>query len=65
MRAVVVNRTLKPSPEPSNTGALAEVVSAELRERDVDVETVRAVDLNLRPGVQTDMGPGDDWPPHP
>ncbi|WP_431929223.1 flavodoxin family protein [Nonomuraea jabiensis] len=62
MQAVVINCTLKPSPEPSNTEALAEVVSAELRKRDVDVDTIRAVDLDIRPGVQTDMGPGDDWP---
>ncbi|MBB1244399.1 flavodoxin family protein [Streptomyces durbertensis] len=62
MRALVVNCTLKPSPEPSNTEALAEVVAAELRRRDVTVDTVRAVDLNLRPGVETDMGDGDDWP---
>ncbi|MQY04690.1 flavodoxin family protein [Actinomadura macrotermitis] len=62
MRAVVINCTLKPSPETTNTGALAEVVVGALRERGVQVETVRAVDLNLPPGVRTDMGEGDDWP---
>ncbi|WP_061300058.1 flavodoxin family protein [Herbidospora cretacea] len=62
MRALVINCTLKPSPAPSNTEALADVVSAELRRRGVEVETVRAVDLDIRPGVKTDMGPGDDWP---
>ncbi|WP_219463676.1 flavodoxin family protein [Nonomuraea rhizosphaerae] len=62
MRAVVINCTLKPGPEQSNTEALAEVVAAELRERKVEVDTVRAVDLDIRPGVQTDMGPGDGWP---
>ncbi|WP_062430333.1 flavodoxin family protein [Herbidospora daliensis] len=62
MKALVINCTLKPSPAPSNTQALADVVIAELGRRGVEVETVRAVDLNLLPGVQTDMGPGDDWP---
>jgi multimeric flavodoxin WrbA len=62
MRAVVINCTLKRSPEPSNTEALAAVVSDELRARNVKVETIRAVDLNIPPGVQTDLGPGDDWP---
>ncbi len=62
MRALVINCTLKPSPAPSNTEALADVVSAELRRRGVEVETVRAVDLDILPGVKTDMGPGDDWP---
>jgi multimeric flavodoxin WrbA len=62
MRAVVINCTLKPSPEKSNTEALAGLVAAELRERKVDVDLVRAVDLNLRPGVLSDMGDGDEWP---
>ncbi|TKK86207.1 flavodoxin family protein [Herbidospora galbida] len=62
MKALVINCTLKPSPAPSNTQALADVVIAELGQRGVEVETVRAVDLNLLPGVETDMGPGDDWP---
>ncbi|MEV0166707.1 multimeric flavodoxin WrbA [Nonomuraea fuscirosea] len=62
MRAVVINCTLKPSPEPSNTDALAEVVAGELRGRGVTVETYRAVDENILPGVETDMGQGDGWP---
>ncbi len=62
MRALVINCTLKPSPQPSNTEALAEVVTAELVSRGVSVESVRAVDLNLLPGVKSDMGSGDDWP---
>ncbi|MFI6519384.1 flavodoxin family protein [Spirillospora sp. NPDC050679] len=62
MRAVVVNCTLKRSPETSNTEALAEVVAEALRARDVEVETVRAVDLDIPPGVETDLGPGDPWP---
>ncbi|KAB2352721.1 flavodoxin family protein [Actinomadura rudentiformis] len=62
MRAVVINCTLKRSPEQSNTEALAAVVIEELRERKVEVETIRAVDLDIPPGVQTDLGPGDPWP---
>ncbi|HEX2312721.1 MAG TPA: NAD(P)H-dependent oxidoreductase [Thermomonospora sp.] len=62
MRATVINCTLKPSPEPSNTEALTEVVAAELRQRGVKVDTIRAVDRDIRPGVKTDMGDGDEWP---
>jgi multimeric flavodoxin WrbA len=62
MKALVINCTLKPSPAPSNTQALADVVIAELRKSDVDVETVRAVDHDIRPGVEDDMGDGDEWP---
>ncbi|MEV5806712.1 flavodoxin family protein [Streptomyces parvulus] len=62
MRALVVNCTLKPSPEPSNTEALASTVIAALKGHGVEVDVVRAVDLNLKPGVETDMGDGDEWP---
>ncbi|MBZ4015715.1 flavodoxin family protein [Streptomyces purpurogeneiscleroticus] len=62
MRALVINCTLKPSPQPSNTEALADVVVRALDTHGVTTQTVRAVDLNLLPGVQTDMGEGDDWP---
>ncbi|TDD74749.1 flavodoxin family protein [Actinomadura rubrisoli] len=62
MRAVVINCTLKRSPETSNTEALAAVVEDELRARDVKVRSIRAVDLDIPPGVETDLGPGDAWP---
>jgi len=62
VKALVINCTLKSSPEPSNTHALAKVVGNELEKKGVDVEYVRGVDLNLLAGVRTDLGPGDDWP---
>ncbi|NRQ37442.1 flavodoxin family protein [Nonomuraea sp. NN258] len=62
MRAVVINCTLKPSPRESSTQALAQVVMRALMERDVEVSEIRAVDLDIKPGVQTDMGGGDEWP---
>ena len=63
MKATIINCTLKPSPAKSNTEALAEVVAGALREDDVEVEFVRAVDHDIRPGVESDMGEGDKWPP--
>ncbi|MEU9925663.1 NAD(P)H-dependent oxidoreductase [Streptomyces griseoluteus] len=62
MRALVINCTLKPSPEPSNTEALAGIVIAALKGYGVEVDVLRAVDLNIAPGVETDMGKGDEWP---
>ena len=62
MRAVVLNCTLKPSPDPSNTEALADVVGDALRQHAVEVTVHRVVDLDVKPGVATDMGDGDDWP---
>ena len=63
MRAVVLSCTLKSSPEPSNTEALADKLIAQLREEGVtDIETIRLVDRNILPGVKSDEGDGDDWP---
>ena len=62
MKAVILNCTLKPSPQVSNTQALADVVIAELGKGGAEVETIRLVDLNIKPGVTSDEGEGDDWP---
>lgn len=62
MKALVLNCTLKPSPERSSTEALAQAVMTELEKGGAGVELVRLVDLNLKPGVRTDEGEGDDWP---
>jgi multimeric flavodoxin WrbA len=63
MKALIVNCTLKPSPDTSNTEALAEVVAAKLRDEGVEVSEVRVVDKDVKPGVESDMGDGDQWPP--
>ena len=62
MRALIINCTLKPSPQPSNTEALARVVAEAMESDGVTVEWVRAVDHDIKPGVENDMGPGDAWP---
>ncbi|HWM62615.1 MAG TPA: NAD(P)H-dependent oxidoreductase [Solirubrobacterales bacterium] len=62
MKGLLVNCTLKSSPEKSNTEALAEVVAGALREEGVEMSSVRAVDHSIPPGVESDMGEGDEWP---
>ncbi|RSM59742.1 flavodoxin family protein [Kibdelosporangium aridum] len=62
MRAVVLNCTLKKSPEPSNTEKLAGPVAASLRDKGVGTESFRVVDYHIPPGVETDLGDGDQWP---
>jgi multimeric flavodoxin WrbA len=62
MKALVLNCTLKPSPQVSNTEALARVLMAEWAKARIASELVRLVDLDIRPGVESDMGPGDAWP---
>jgi multimeric flavodoxin WrbA len=56
MKALVINCTLKASPEKSNTEALAKVLADALREEGVDVASVRAVDHSIPPGVESEMG---------
>lgn len=62
MRATILNCTLKPSPETSNTDAVAELVANALGSHDVEVETIRVVDREIKPGIESDMGEGDEWP---
>jgi multimeric flavodoxin WrbA len=62
MRAFAINCTLKPSPEQSNTDPLAQVVLGALEKEGVETEMLRAVDHDIKPGVESDMGDGDEWP---
>ena len=62
VRAVFINCTLKPSPERSNSEALGRVVAEALEAEDVEVDFLRAVDHEIKPGVESDMGSGDEWP---
>ena len=62
MKALFINCTLKRSPEPSNTKALADVVAGELGRLGAEVSWVRAVDLAIPEGVKTSQGEGDQWP---
>lgn len=60
--AIALNCTLKPSPSTSSTGVLLGQVMAALAAQGVEGEEVRVVDLDVRPGVEGDMGDGDEWP---
>jgi multimeric flavodoxin WrbA len=62
LSALFLSCTLKPSPDPSNTEALAGVLIEEMEAKGVRTEMVRLVDLNIKPGVKSDQGAGDDWP---
>jgi multimeric flavodoxin WrbA len=62
VRALALNCTLKPSPAASSTEKILSEVLVELARHDVDGEIVRVVDADVRPGVEKDMGDGDQWP---
>ena len=61
LHAVALNCTLKPSPAESSTDRMVAHVFDALSKHDVSVETVRVVDFDVRPGVEADMGDGDQW----
>lgn len=61
MKALVLNCTLKPSPQESNTEALARTVMTALEKHGVETELIRVLDYNVKPGVSSDEGDGDEW----
>lgn len=61
-RVLVLNTTLKGSPEPSSTDALAHELAREFPAETCEVAVVRVVDYSLPPGISADLGEGDDWP---
>jgi multimeric flavodoxin WrbA len=66
LRALYVNCTLKRSPEASHTQLLMDRSIAIMRNQGVEVEVLRAVDLDLATGVWPDMTEHgwatDQWP---
>ena len=62
MKAVLLNCSLKKGSETSNTQLLADVVIEALQVFGVETEVFRLADLTVAPGVETDLGDGDDWP---
>lgn len=63
LKALALNGTLKPSPDTSNTEALAQFVLDRLASEGVETEMVRLVDHAIAPGVVTEaIHEHDGWP---
>lgn len=62
LTALALNCTLTPSPAASSTQVLTDQVLQELGTHGVTSQSIRLVDLDIRPGVEKDMGEGDEWP---
>jgi multimeric flavodoxin WrbA len=62
LRSLVLVGTLNKSPEPSSSELIGTQVLDELRKLGADGEVVRVVDHDVRFGVSTDEGDGDEWP---
>jgi len=63
MHATCLVCTLKRSPEPSNSEALADVVLGALRDEGVTTDVIRLADHRIDPGVVSEaVDDGDEWP---
>ena len=62
LTALALNCTLTASPAGSSTQLMTDNVLAALDKLGVSGDSVRLVDLDIRPGVEKDMGSGDAWP---
>ena len=62
MRAIALNCTLKASDKVSSTERLLLQVLEAMARYEVTAELVRVADLDIKPGVTSDEGPGDAWP---
>jgi len=64
LKVLAFNCSLKSASakEKSSTDALLQQLLDELEKLDAHGEVIRAVDHNIKPGVTSNEGPGDDWP---
>ncbi len=63
MNALMLNCTLKKSPDESNTQALLDRIARLFDEHGVTAESVRCVDFVIEPGVMpTALSDADEWP---
>ncbi|RYE51793.1 MAG: flavodoxin family protein [Rhizobiaceae bacterium] len=64
LKAIAFNATLKSAKaeQPSSTDRMLHLIAEQLRKFDVKTDAVRLADFNIKPGVTSDEGEGDDWP---
>ncbi|MEO6092729.1 MAG: flavodoxin family protein [Novosphingobium sp.] len=64
LKAIGLNCSLKPEgKEPSSTDKMIGLIASDLAAKGVEcTKTIRVADYNVKPGVTSDEGEGDDWP---
>jgi multimeric flavodoxin WrbA len=64
LKALAFNSTLKSSAasENSSTDKLLDLIAEEFKKHDVEMETIRLADHDIKPGVTSDEGEGDAGP---
>lgn len=62
LRAYGLNCTLTPAGKPSSTQKMLDEVLAAIAAHGFETSQDRLVDMDIKPGVKADEGPGDEWP---
>ncbi len=63
LKAVALNATLKSTGgEPSSTDRMLSLIRSAMAKDGVETEILRLADYDIKPGVTSDEGDGDDWP---
>lgn len=62
LKAVILNCTLKKSPDVSNTQALIDKVVGLMKPLGVNSEVIRVIDHHISTGVTSNEGKDDEWP---
>lgn len=62
LKALILNCSLKKSPETSNTDALLDEVVKFFDQEGVSTERLRLADFNIAHAMEMDAGDGDEWP---
>ena len=64
MKAIALNATLKSASDRSrsSTGRMLGLIETELEKEGVDCDTVHLAGHDIKPGVSSDEGEGDEWP---
>jgi multimeric flavodoxin WrbA len=62
LKAVILLGTLKPKNHHSNTRTLCNLLIEKLKDENVETELIYLSEFNILPGVESDMGEGDEWP---
>lgn len=64
LKAIAINCSLKSDPgEKSSTDAMIDLLGGEFSKHDVELSgTIRLSGRNIKPGVKSDEGEGDEWP---
>lgn len=64
LKVLALNGTLKSSnaTQVSSTAKMLELIAEEFLRADVQTETIRLADHDVKPGVTSDEGEGDAWP---